>query len=72
MGDQTTDLLRLIYYKPFLKGSFYYEPKQIHYIPLRMNPIDEIETQISESKSNHLAQFTDGASIVTLNFRRIR
>lgn len=72
MGDQTTDLLRLIYYHPFLKGSFYYEPKQIHYIPLRMNHIDEIETQISESESNHLAQFTDGASIVTLHFRRIR
>ena len=55
MGDQTTDLLRLIYYRPFLKGSFYYEPKQIH-----------------PSESNHLAQFTNGASIVTLHFRRIR
>lgn len=72
MGDQTTDLLRLIYYQPFLIGSFYYEPRQIRYIPLRMNHIDEIETQISESESNHLTQFTDGVSIVTLHFRRIR
>lgn len=72
MGDQTTDQLRLIYYQPFLKGSFYYEPKQICYIPLRMNHIDEIETQVSESESNNLTEFTDCASIVTLHFRRIR
>ena len=54
MGDQTTDLLRQIYYHPFSKGSFYYEPKEIQYIPLRNNYIDEIETQISESENNNL------------------
>ena len=72
MGDQTTDLLRQIYYRLVLKGSYYYEPKQIQYIPLRNNYIDEIETQMSESENNNLAQFTDGTSIVTLHFRRVR
>ena len=48
------------------------EPKQIQYVPLRNNYIDEIETQMSESENNNLAQFTDGAFILTLHFRRVR
>lgn len=72
VGDQTTDLIRQIHYQPILEGNYYYEPKQIHYIKLRKNHIDVVETQISESENNNLAQFTDGASIVTLHFRRVR
>ena len=41
MGDQTTDLLRQICYHPVLKGSYYYEPRQIQYIPLRNNYIEK-------------------------------
>ena len=69
MGDQTTDLIRQIHYQPILEGNYYYEPKQIHYIKLRKNHIDVVETQISESENNNSAQFTDGASIVTLHSR---
>lgn len=72
MGDQTTNLLRQIYYHPVLEGSYYYEPKKIQWIPLRNNYIDEIEIQMSESENNNLAQFIDGASILTLHFRRVR
>ena len=72
VGDQTTDLISQIHYQPILKGNYYYEPKQIHYIKLRKNHIDVVETQIGESENNNLAQFTDGASIVTLHFRRVR
>ena len=72
MGDQTTDLLRQNYYHPVLEGSYYYEPKKIQWIPLRNNYIDEIETQMSESENNNLAQFIDGASILALHFRRVR
>ena len=72
-GDQTTDLLRTFQYRPLLKGSYHYEPKHIHYIALRDQYIDEVETQLSESENNNLAQFTkDGASIVTLHFRRVK
>ena len=72
MGDQTTDLIHQIHYQPILEGNYYYEPKQIHYIKLRTNHIDVAETQISESENNNLAQFTSGASIVTLHFRHVR
>lgn len=72
MGDQTTDLLQQNYYHPALEESCYYEPKKIRWIPLRNNYIDEIEKQMSESENNNLAQFIDGASILTLHFRRVR
>ena len=72
VGDQTTDLIRQIHYQPILEGNYYYEPKQIHYIKLRKNHIDAVETQISESENNNLARFTDGASIITLHLRRVR
>ena len=72
MGDQTTDLIHQIHYQPILEGNYYYEPKQIHYIKLCTNHIDVAETQISESENNNLAQFTSGASIVTLHFRHVR
>ena len=72
MGDQTTDLLRNFQYTPLLKGSYYYEPKHVHYIALRNQHIHEVETQLSESENNNLAQFSsDEASILTLHFRRL-
>lgn len=72
MGDQTTDLLRQVPYHPTLDGSFYYEPKQIQYIPLPNNSFDAIETQISETVDNKLTQFDDGATMVILHLRRRR
>ena len=72
MGEKTIDLLRQVPYHPTLDGSFYYDPKQIQYIPLRNNIFDIIETQISETVNNNLTQFDDGATIVTLYLRRTR
>ena len=72
MGEKTIDLLRQMPYYPTLVGSFYYDPKQIQYIPLRNNSFDIIETQISETVNNNLTQFDDGATIVTLYLRRTR
>lgn len=54
-----------------LAGQDYQEPCQIHYIQLRNNHIDDVETQISESENNSLAQFaTDSPSILTLHLHR--
>ena len=73
MGNQITDLLRTFEYRLLLKGSYYYEPRHVHDIALRNHHIQEVETQLSELENNNLAQFTnDGASIVTLHFRRIK
>ena len=73
MGNQTTDLLCQIHYQPSLKVHYYYEPNQIHYIPIRNNHIDVMETQVRESENNELAQFPkDGTSIGTFHFRRIK
>ncbi|PFX12179.1 hypothetical protein AWC38_SpisGene23903 [Stylophora pistillata] len=45
-GDQTTDLLRSVRYKPGLNETFTYEPTHIHYKPVRTSNISTIETGI--------------------------
>ena len=73
MGDQMTVLFRQIHQQPMLAGQDYQEPCQIHYIQLRNNHIDDVETQISESENNSLAQFaTDSLSILTLHLHRVQ
>ena len=62
MGDQTTDLLRQIPYEERIQGNHYFEPRHIHYIPLRNNHFDVIETQLSESTNNNLAVLPGKAS----------
>lgn len=71
MGNATTDLLRHVYYQPSLEGGTLFEPKSIQYVGLRHNEFDTVETVLSEVDQNSLAQFTEGATTVTLHFRRV-
>lgn len=71
MGNATTDLLRHVYYQPSLEGGTLFEPKSIQYVGLRHNEFDTVETQISEVDQNSFAQFTEGATTVTLHFRLV-
>ena len=61
VGNQVTDLLREVNYKREGKGSQYFEPLHIQYIPVRKDTIDIIETQVAE---------TAGNTIVTLHFKK--
>lgn len=71
MGNATTDLLRHVYYQPSLEGGTLFEPKSIQYVGLRHNEFETVETVLSEVDQNTLAQFTEGATTVTLHFRRV-
>ena len=69
VGNQVTDLLREVSYKRQGKGSQYFEPLHIQYIPVRKDTIDIIETQVAET-SGRLTQFGTGNTIVTLHFKK--
>ena len=69
VGNQVTDLLREVSYKREGKGSQYFEPLHIQYIPVRKDTIDIIETQVAETEGT-LTQFGTGNTIVTLHFKK--
>ena len=47
VGGQVTDLLREVQYKKQGRGTVYFEPLHIQYIPLRNGVVDRIESQIA-------------------------
>ena len=69
VGNQVTDLFREVNYKREGKGSQYFEPLHIQYIPVRKDTIDIIETQVAET-TGELTSFGPGNTIVTLHFKR--
>ena len=64
-GNQVTDLLREIPHDP---SKMAYEPKHILYLPVRLEIIDIIETQLSENDRS-LVDFASGVTTVTLHFK---
>ena len=70
VGDQTTVLLRQVPYRPLLTGTYSYDAPIIQYVKLRNPHIEEIETEISETDTNQLVQFSQGATILTVHFRK--
>ena len=68
VGDQTTILLRQVPYQ--LTGMYSYDAPIIQYVKLRNPHIEEIETEISETDTNQLVQFSQGAMILTVHFRK--
>ena len=69
VGNQVTDLLREVNYEREGKGSQYFEPLHIQYIPVRKETIDIIETQVAETTGD-LTHFGPGNTIVTLHFKK--
>ena len=69
VGNQFTDLLREVIFRREGKGSQYFEPLHIQYIPVRKDVLDIIETQVAETTGD-LTQFGTGNTIVTLHFKK--
>ena len=69
VGNQVTNLLCEVNYKREGKGSQYFEPLHIQYIPERKDVIDIIETEVSETTGD-LVKFGEGNTIVTLHFKK--
>ena len=69
MGNQVTDLLREIQYMRRGRGTTYFEPLHVQYLPLRNEVMEVVETQISETEGQ-LVRFGKGQTIVTLHFKR--
>ena len=64
-SNQVTDMLREI---PRDATKMYYEPKHILYLPVRVDIMDIIETQLAENNGK-LVDFASGVTTVTLHFK---
>ena len=65
MGNQVTDLLREIPHDP---TRMTYEPKHVLYLPVRVDVMDIIETQVAENDGT-LVEFASGVTTLTLHFK---
>ena len=70
LGDQMTDFIREVNYQKEGKGSYYFEPEHLQYIPLRKEVLDIIRIQIAESPGT-LTTFGRGISTVTFHFKQV-
>ena len=70
VGNRVTDLLREVIYERKGRGSVYFEPLHIQYIPLRKEVVDIVETNVAETHGD-LTKFGPGNTIVTLHFKKV-
>ena len=70
LGDQLTDFIHEVNYKREGKGTHYFEPTHMQYIPLRKELLDIIQIQVAEG-SGALTEFGDGVTTVTFHFKKI-
>ena len=69
VGNRVTDLLREVMYQRKGRGSIYFEPTHIQYIPLRKEVVDIVEINVAETNGD-LTKFGSGNTIVTLHFKK--
>ena len=66
VGNQVTDVLREIKYRPH--ETTHFEPQHIHYLPVRSKLVEIIETQVTETSGDPVA-FAKGQTLLTLHFK---
>ena len=69
VGNRVTDLLREVMYQRKGRGSVYFEPLHIQYIPLSKEVVDIVETNVAETNGD-VTEFGPGHTIVTLHFKK--
>ena len=67
VGNQITDLLREIKYRPHEMTHF--EPQHIHYLPVRSGLMEIIETHVTETNKDPVAS-AKGHTLLTLHFKK--
>ena len=72
VGNRVTDLLLEIQYKREGRGTLYFEPWHIQYLPLRNEVLEIIQIQVTETvgTGGDLVKFGKGNTIVTLHFKK--
>ena len=69
VGNRVTDLLREVKFSSEGRGSQYFEPIHIQYIPVRKQVLDIIKVNVAET-TGELARLGSGNTILNLHFRR--
>lgn len=63
------NLLREVMYENTFKGRFIFEPRHLHFIPVRKNVFDTVEVSILESDGKEV-KFKDEPVILTVKFQK--
>ena len=73
VGNKMADLLREIKYHREGRGSIYFEPLHIQYLPVRNQVTEIIEVAIAETTGagEDLVKFGDGHTLLTLHFKKV-
>ena len=69
VGNRLRNLLREVKFSSEGRGSQYFEPVQIRYIPVRKQVLDIIEVNVAET-TGELARLGTGNTVLTSHFRR--
>ena len=69
VGNRVTNLLREVKYKRKGRGTIYFEPLDIQYMPLRNEVVEIIQTQVAETNGD-LVKFGEGNTIDMLHFKK--
>ena len=69
VGNQATDLLQEVDYKREGRGSYYFKPTHLQYIPVCKEVLDIVEVQVAKTTGD-LVKFGQGNTIITLHFTR--
>ena len=69
VGNRVTDLLREVKYQREGRGTIYFEPLHIQYVPLRNEVIEIIQTRLVET-DGEIVTFGEGNTIVTLHLTK--
>ena len=74
VGNRVTDLLREIQYKREGRGTMYFEPLHIQYLPLRNEVVEIIHIQVAETigTGRDLVKFVEGHTMFTLHFKKTK
>ena len=72
VGNRVTDLLREIHYKREGRGTMYFEPLHIQYLPLRNEVVEIIQIQVTETSGTEdkVVRFGKGNTLVTLHLKK--
>lgn len=70
IGDQVTALLREIRFQQTEQGVVYFEPLHVQYVPCSRRVLEIVEVEVAETDGQPALFDEEGATIITLHFRR--
>ena len=69
VGERMTDMIKEVVYTNEFSGRSQFEPRHLHFLPIRKNVFDVVEVAVTEADGK-LAELKGGSTVLTLLFER--